>query len=185
MIVQGLVSTDFIEKYVKRLKLIKIKWIFENLEKPDLKIFKLFLKNWIINAIFEVFVELYSWKAVLNLVFKTGGVYGKKIKRTYRQGKTFCNCFVCCGKCWRGVFITQALSEPKSERRRALCREDIADEIKRRLAKCRNVCFRDHTVGYKQKVLLSQNFGRRVVFIYMENWLATKCWHYGFVLPQK
>ena len=64
--------------------------------------------------------------------------------------KTFCNCFVGCGSADEAAYNAGFVRNPKRSGEELLCREDIADEIKR-LGKCRTSSLSEiATVGYRR-----------------------------------
>ena len=86
----------------------------------------------------------------------------RKSKGLTAKEKTFCNCFVSCGSADAGF-----VRNPKRSGEELLCREDIADEIKR-LGKCRTSSLSEiATVGYRR--LAFGKISDAVSLLYMEN----------------
>ena len=55
----------------------------------------------------------------------------RKSKGLTAKEKTFCNCFVSCGSADEAAYNAGFVRNPKRSGEELLCREDIADEIKR------------------------------------------------------
>ena len=74
----------------------------------------------------------------------------RKSKGLTAKEKTFCNCFVSCGSADEAAYNAGFVRNPKRSGEELLCREDIADEIKR-LGKCRTSSLSEiATVGYRR-----------------------------------
>lgn len=109
---------------------------------------------------------MYSWKAVLNLLFKRRCLW-KENQKDLPPRKNFCNCFVSCGSADEAAYNAGFVRNPKRSGEELLCREDIADEIKR-LGKCRTSSLSEiATVGYRR--LAFGKISDAVSLLYMEN----------------
>ena len=83
----------------------------------------------------------------------------RKSKGLTAKEKTFCNCFVSCGSADEAAYNAGFVRNPKRSGEELLCREDIADEIKR-LGKCRTSSLSEiATVGYR-RLLYMENPSR-------------------------
>ena len=91
----------------------------------------------------------------------------RKSKGLTAKEKTFCNCFVSCGSADAAAYNAGFVRNPKRSGEELLCREDIADEIKR-LGKCRTSSLSEiATVGYRR--LAFGKISDAVSLLYMEN----------------
>lgn len=91
----------------------------------------------------------------------------RKSKGLTAKEKTFCNCFVSCGSADEAAYSAGFVRNPKRSGEELLCREDIADEIKR-LGKCRTSSLSEiATVGYRR--LAFGKISDAVSLLYMEN----------------
>lgn len=91
----------------------------------------------------------------------------RKSKGLTAKEKTFCNCFVSCGSADEEAYNAGFVRNPKRSGEELLCREDIADEIKR-LGKCRTSSLSEiATVGYRR--LAFGKISDAVSLLYMEN----------------
>lgn len=91
----------------------------------------------------------------------------RKSKGLTAKEKTFCNCFVSCGSADEAAYSAGFVRNPKKSGEELLCREDIADEIKR-LGKCRTSSLSEiATVGYRR--LAFGKISDAVSLLYMEN----------------
>ena len=91
----------------------------------------------------------------------------RKSKGLTAKEKTFCNCFVSCGSADEAAYTAGFVRNPKRSGEELLCREDIADEIKR-LGKCRTSSLSEiATVGYRR--LAFGKISDAVSLLYMEN----------------
>lgn len=91
----------------------------------------------------------------------------RKSKGLTAKEKTFCNCFVSCGSADEAAYNAGFVRNPKRSGEELLCREDIADEIKR-LGKCRTSSLSEiATVGYRR--LAFGKISDAVSLLYMEN----------------
>ena len=91
----------------------------------------------------------------------------RKSKGLTAKEKTFCNCFVSCGSADEAAYNAGFVRNPKRSGEELLCREDIADEIKR-LCKCRTSSLSEiATVGYRR--LAFGKISDAVSLLYMEN----------------
>ena len=91
----------------------------------------------------------------------------RKSKGLTAKEKTFCNCFVSCGSADEAAYKAGFVRNPKRSGEELLCREDIADEIKR-LGKCRTSSLSEiATVGYRR--LAFGKISDAVSLLYMEN----------------
>lgn len=90
---------------------------------------------------------------------KSGGLTARE--------KTFCSCFVSCGSADEAAYSAGFVKNPKRSGEELLCREDIAQEIKR-LGKCRagSLC-EIAAVGYRR--LAFGKISDAVSLLYMEN----------------
>lgn len=91
----------------------------------------------------------------------------RKSKGLTAKEKTFCNCFVSCGSADEAAYNAGFVRNSKRSGEELLCREDIADEIKR-LGKCRTSSLSEiATVGYRR--LAFGKISDAVSLLYMEN----------------
>ena len=91
----------------------------------------------------------------------------RKSKGLTAKEKTFCNCFANCGSADEAAYNAGFVRNPKRSGEELLCREDIADEIKR-LGKCRTSSLSEiATVGYRR--LAFGKISDAVSLLYMEN----------------
>lgn len=91
----------------------------------------------------------------------------RKSKGLTAKEKTFCNCFVSSGSADEAAYNAGFVRNPKRSGEELLCREDIADEIKR-LGKCRTSSLSEiATVGYRR--LAFGKISDAVSLLYMEN----------------
>lgn len=91
----------------------------------------------------------------------------RKSKGLTAKEKTFCNCFVSHGSADEAAYNAGFVRNPKRSGEELLCREDIADEIKR-LGKCRTSSLSEiATVGYRR--LAFGKISDAVSLLYMEN----------------
>lgn len=91
----------------------------------------------------------------------------RKSKGLTAKEKTFCNCFVSCGSADEAAYSAGFVRNPKRSGEELLCRDDIADEIKR-LGKCRTSSLSEiATVGYRR--LAFGKISDAVSLLYMEN----------------
>lgn len=91
----------------------------------------------------------------------------RKSKGLTAKEKTFCNCFVSYGSADEAAYNAGFVRNPKRSGEELLCREDIADEIKR-LGKCRTSSLSEiATVGYRR--LAFGKISDAVSLLYMEN----------------
>lgn len=90
---------------------------------------------------------------------KSGGLTARE--------KTFCSCFVSCGSADEAAYSAGFVKNPKRSGEELLCREDIAQEIKR-LGKCRAGSLSEiAAVGYRR--LAFGKISDAVSLLYMEN----------------
>ena len=90
---------------------------------------------------------------------KSGGLTARE--------KTFCSCFVSCGSADEAAYCAGFVKNPKRSGEELLCREDIAQEIKR-LGKCRAGSLSEiAAVGYRR--LAFGKISDAVSLLYMEN----------------
>ncbi|WP_405355148.1 terminase small subunit [Ruminococcus sp.] len=90
-----------------------------------------------------------------------------KSKKLTAREKAFCNCFVSCGSADEAAFNAGFVRNPKKSGEELLCRDDIANEIKR-LGKCRtNSLSEIAAVGYRR--LAFGKISDAVSLLYMDN----------------
>ena len=91
----------------------------------------------------------------------------KKREELTAREKTFCSCFVSCGSADEAAYSAGFVKNPKRSGEELLCREDIAQEIKR-LGKCRAGSLSEiAAVGYRR--LAFGKISDAVSLLYMEN----------------
>lgn len=90
-----------------------------------------------------------------------------KVKNLTAKEKAFCNCFVSCGSADEAAYNAGYVKNPKRSGEELLCRDEIANEIKR-LGKCRTSSLSEiATVGYRR--LAFGKISDAVSLLYMEN----------------